>query len=158
VIVHLAGHALAKSLGFYAAIPLQRHYPHSSEKPPRGLARLSQPVGAAAGISLGTLSGLPPSPLFLSELLILLGGVETHHVALVCVAAVLLALGFLGLAHAMIETLAGDSHGRPWPVGRTVRLTARLTVATTVALLALTAGGYLLIDAHAGAGLMGGLA
>jgi hydrogenase-4 component F len=157
VIIHLAGHALAKSLGFYTAIPLQRHYPKSGEQPSCGLARLSRPVGAAAGISLATLSGLPPSPLFLSELLILLGGVVAHQVAVVSVAAVLLALGFLGLAHALIETLAGESHGRPWSAGRTVVLIRRLTVVTTGGLLALTIGGFVLVGAGAGAGLMGGL-
>ena len=86
VIVHLAGHALAKSLGFYTAIPLLRHDPDSARSASRGLARLSGPVAAAAGISLGTLSGLPPSPLFFSELLILLGGVAAHQVAIVSIA------------------------------------------------------------------------
>lgn len=157
VIVHLAGHALAKSLGFYTAIPLQRHDPHSAERPPRGLVRLSRPVGAAAAISLGTLSGLPPSPLFLSELLILLGGIAAHQVALVAVAAVALALGFLGVAHALIETLAGESHGQPWPAGRTVRITRRLAFAAGGGLLAVTILGFLLVGAHVGVGLMGGL-
>jgi len=158
VIIHIAGHALAKSLGFYAAIPIQRHYPHSTEQPSRGLARLSRPVGAAAAISLATLSGLPPSPLFLSELLILLGGVAAHQVAAVAIATVLLALGFLGLAHALIETLAGESRGPRWPAGRTVRLTRRLTIVTASGLLAVTIGGFALVAANAGAGLMGGLA
>ena len=157
VIIHVAGHALAKSLGFYTAIPLQRHYPHSAERPSRGLARLSRPIGAAAGVSLATLSGLPPSPLFLSELLILLGGIAAHQVAAVAVATVLLSLGFLGLAHALIETLAGESHGPRWPAGRTVRLTRRLTIGTSGGLLALTIGGFALVAANAGAGLMGGI-
>jgi hydrogenase-4 component F len=158
VIIHLAGHALAKSLGFYTAIPLLRHDPPSAQRAPRGLARLSTPVAAAAGVSLGTLSGLPPSPLFLSELLILLGGIAAHQVAIVSIAAVLMALGFLGLAHALIETLAGESHGHRWRSGRTVRLTGRLTVALTLGLLAVSVGAYLLASSHAGATLMGGLA
>ncbi len=112
VLVHLAGHALAKSLGFYTAIPLLRHEPATADGPPRGLVRLSGPVAAGVGVSLGTLSGLPPSPLFLSELLILAGGLAAHQLAIVAVAAVLMALGFLGLAHALIEALAGTSRGR----------------------------------------------
>ena len=158
VIVHLAGHALAKSLGFYAAMPLARHDPDSAHRAPRGLTRQSPAVAAAAGISLGTLSGLPPSPLFFSELLILLGGVAAHQTALATVAAVLLTLGFLGLAHALIETLAGESHGHRWGYGRTVRLTSRLTVAITLSLLALSVGTYLLVASHAGATLMGAIA
>jgi hydrogenase-4 component F len=158
VIIHLAGHALAKSLGFYTAIPLLRHDPDSARRAPRGLARLSPPVAAAAGVSLATLSGLPPSPLFFSELLILLGGIAAHQVAIVSIAAVLMGLGFLGLAHALIETLAGESHGHRWRSGRTVRLTGRLTVGLTLGLLALSVGAYLLVDSHAGASLMKGVA
>ncbi len=146
VIVHLAGHALAKALGFYTAIPLQRHDPTSASRAPRGLARLSAPVAAGAGVSLGTLSGLPPSPLFLSELLILLGGIAADQVAIVAIAAVLMALGFLGLAHALIETLLGDGHGHRWRSGRTERLIGRLTVGGTLGLLALAVGAYLLAD------------
>ncbi|MGD0455259.1 MAG: proton-conducting transporter membrane subunit [Solirubrobacteraceae bacterium] len=158
VIVHLAGHALAKSLGFYAAIPLARHDPSSARRPARGLARLSKPVAAAAGISLGTLSGLPPSPLFFSELLILLGGVAAHLLAVVAIAAVLMALGFLGLAHALIETLAGESRGHRWRSGRTVRLAGRLTVGLTAGLLALSVGAYVLANSNVGASLMRGVA
>jgi len=158
VIVHLAGHALAKSLGFYTAMPLVRHDPSRSQRAPRGLARLSTPIAAAAGVSLGTLSGLPPSPLFFSELLILLGGIAAHQVAVVSIAAVLMALGFLGLAHALIETLAGESRGHRWRPGRTVQLTGRLTVGLTVCLLALSVGAYVLADSDAGASLMRGIA
>ena len=158
VVIHLAGHALAKSLGFYAAMPLLRHDPATAHRPPRGLARLSTPVAAAAGVSLGTLSGLPPSPLFFSELLILLGGIAAHQVVVVSVAAVLMALGFLGLAHALIETLAGESPGHHWRSGRTVRLTGRLTIGLTLGLLALSVGAYLLAGSHAGESLMGGIA
>ena len=38
VVVHVAGHALAKSLGFYAAGPLLRHAPRAHERAVRGLA------------------------------------------------------------------------------------------------------------------------
>ncbi len=158
VIVHLVGHALAKSLGFYAAMPLLRHDPSSGHRPSRGLARLSAPVAAGVGVSLGTLSGLPPSPLFFSELLILLGGIAAHQVAVVAIAAALMALGFLGLVHALIEALVGDSRGHRWRSGRTVRLTGRLTVGLTLGLLALSVGVYLLAGSNAGESLMRGVA
>ena len=56
------------------------------------------------GISLAALAGLPPSPLFVSEVLIVAGGFQAGHDWVAAIAAVLLALGFLGLAHALIET------------------------------------------------------
>ena len=70
----------------------------------------------------------------------------------------LLALGFLGLAHALIETLVGESRGHRWRSGRTVRLTGRLTVGLGPGLLALSVGAYLLAGSRAGATLMGGVA
>jgi hydrogenase-4 component F len=63
VMLHLAGHALAKALGFYAAIPLLRHQPEADERAPHGVATASGGTAAAIGISLGSLSGVPPSPL-----------------------------------------------------------------------------------------------
>jgi formate hydrogenlyase subunit 3/multisubunit Na+/H+ antiporter MnhD subunit len=90
-------------------------------------------------LALGALSGLPPSPLFVSELLILAGGVESGRPWPAAVAAVLLALGFLGLAHATIETLVGKGHRRnvtrlPW-----LRLVTTLGGVSLVVLLGLTA-------------------
>ena len=51
---------------------------------------------------------MPPSPLFLSELLIVLGGVAAGQLAVSAIAVVALALGFLGLLHALIEGVIGE--------------------------------------------------
>jgi hydrogenase-4 component F len=144
VVLHLAGHALAKALGFYAATPLLRHQPEAAEQPPQGLASASPATAAAVGLSLGSLSGLPPAPLFFSELLVLLGGIAAGELVVTAIAATLLGLGFLGLAHALIEGIAGD--GRRWQRGRTVRTTARVTIVVSVALAALSATAFLLPD------------
>ena len=144
VLLHFAGHALAKALGFYAAMPLLRHQPDAAEHPPRGVARASVGTAAAIGVSLGSLSGLPPSPLFFSEVLILLGGIAAGQLAVALIAAALLGLGFLGLAHALIEGLAGGEHQGRWLRGRNVRLAERLTVAIGLGLIALSATAYLL--------------
>lgn len=107
VLLHVAGHAFAKSLGFYAATPLLRHQPAAGRRLPTGLARTSPATAGAVGLSLASLSGLPPSPLFFSELFVLLGGVKAGQLWVVAVAGALLALGFLGLAHALLEGLVG---------------------------------------------------
>jgi hydrogenase-4 component F len=137
VVLHIAGHALAKSLGFYAAMPLVRADPRLASRPLRGEG------GAAVGLSLGALAGLPPSPLFFSEVLILLGGVQAGETAVVAVAAVLLALGFLGLAHALIEGVAGDRAARRPRLGRPL---ASLTAIAALGLLALAATAAALPD------------
>ena len=135
VTVHVLGHALAKALGFYTATPLLELQSATAKRPARNLARESATVGGAYGLSVLTLSGLPPSPLFVSELFILLGGLATGHLAVVVVAALLLALAFLGLAHVLIEGLVGRRRSRV-PAAPDRRL-ALLTAGAAAALAAL---------------------
>lgn len=145
VVVHVAGHGIAKALGFYAAIPLLRQDPAGAKRAPRGVARASAATATAMTVSLVSLSGLPPSPLFVSEVMILLGGMDAGLTAVSAVAAVLLALGFLGLAHALIEGLLGEREGRgKRPTPRSARAVALLAGVAAVALLALTAAAYAL--------------
>ncbi len=145
VVLHLAGHGIAKALGFYAAIPLLRQDPTAASEPARGVAHDSAPTAAAMGISLTALAGLPPSPLFVSELMILLGGMQAGLGGASALAAVLLALGFIGLAHALVEGLLGERRGhgtRPSP--RSARAVTALAATASVALLAMTAAAYAL--------------
>jgi hydrogenase-4 component F len=145
VVLHIAGHALAKSLGFYAALPLLRHDPQTAKHASTGVARRSPSTAAAMGVSLVALAGLPPSPLFLSELLILLGGVAAGDPLVSAIAVIGLALGFLGLLHALIEGVVGEDapHPRPiHPAGE--RSMVALTTTLGSALLALAAAGLLL--------------
>jgi hydrogenase-4 component F len=145
VVIHVVGHGLAKALGFYAALPLLRRDPEAARQPPTGVLAASRPTALAMGVSLGALGGLPPSPLFVSELLILLGGIAAGETAVAAVAAVALALGFLGLLHAGLEGVIGP------PAHRTRRARSRserpLSVMTAVlgaGMLALAVGGLLL--------------
>lgn len=145
VVLHIAGHALAKSLGFYTALPLLRRDPGAARRAPSGVAQDCPSTAAAMGVSLVALAGLPPSPLFLSELLILLGGITAGEPILSAIAVIGLALGFLGLLHALIEGVVGDG---PTSAGGGRGLVERPTVALTVVLggglLALAAVGLLL--------------
>jgi hydrogenase-4 component F len=145
VVVHVAGHGIAKALGFYTAIPLLRQDPASGETAPRGIARASVPTATAMTVSLISLAGLPPSPLFVSEAMILLGGMEAGLTGVSAVAAVLLSLGFLGLAHALIEGLLGEGEGRGRrPTSRSARAVALLAATAAAALLALVVVAFAL--------------
>ena len=139
VIVHVCGHAIAKALGFYAATPLLSHVPVAGGRAATGIGRTSPSLGASMGVSLGTLAGLPPSPLFASEVLIVAGGFAAGRPWEAAAAAILLALGFLGLGHALLETIAGKTrrHADGSPLG--LRTVVALTALATAALLALTA-------------------
>jgi hydrogenase-4 component F len=156
VVLHVAGHGVAKALGFYTAIPLLRQDPSSADAPPRGVARSNAPTATAMAVSLMSLAGLPPSPLFVSELMILLGGMDAGLTAVSALAAVLLALGFIGLAHALVEGLLGERESRgSRPTPRSTRAVALLAGAATMALLALTVAAYALPDSGIVEALLG---
>jgi hydrogenase-4 component F len=112
VVVHVVAHAIAKSLGFYAATPLLAHEPDAAYRPVTGVARTRPALAAPISVSLGALAGLPPSPLFASELLIVAGGFQSGWPWAAAAATTLLALAFLGLARALIEVMAGDAPPR----------------------------------------------
>lgn len=112
VAVHITGHAIAKALGFYTSTPLLGHERRAAGHAVTGIARTQPTLATAMGLSLGTLAGLPPSPLFVSELMILAGGYEAGWAWAAAAATVLLALGFVGLMHSLIETTVGSPHQR----------------------------------------------
>ncbi len=155
VVVHVAGHGVAKALGFYTAIPLLRQDPGTAEWAPRGVARASASTATAMSVSLFSLSGLPPSPLFVSEVMILLGGMDAGLMAISAIAAVLLALGFLGLAHALLEGLLGTRGGPRLRPSRSAQAVAILSGAAAFALLALTIAAYALPGSDIVDALMG---
>ena len=137
VVVHIAGHAVAKALGFYAATPLIAHEPRAAGHSAVGIGHTEPRLAAVLGISLGSLAGMPPSPLFVSEVLIVAGGFQAGRPWSAAIAALLLGLGFLGLAHALVEAVAGKSRrGRHVPAG--LRAVVLLGAVSTVLLLALT--------------------
>ena len=99
---------------------------------------------AVLGISLGSLAGLPPSPLFASEVLIIAGGFEAGRPWSAAVAALLAGLGFLGLAHALIETLAGKRRGAKRGTAAGLRPVLILAAVATVLLFALAGAALVL--------------
>ena len=142
VVVHIVGHALAKALGFYAATPLLGHEPRAGGHAVTGIARTQPALGATMGISLGALAGLPPSPLFVSEILIVAGGIDAGDGWAAGAAAVLLALGFLGLAHALMDTTGGKAHRRDREHAPGLGLVVVLGSITTVLLLGLACAAF----------------
>ncbi len=143
VVLHVAGHALSKALGFYAAIPLAQIQPDAARHSARHVAASSPATFAAMAVTAVTLAGLPPSPLFFSELFIILGGIQSGHVVLASTLAVLIALAMIGLLHALLEALQGtpDHDNQPTPTTSRDRTAPILipTLVTAAALAALTA-------------------
>ncbi len=158
VAVHIAAHAVAKALGFYAATPLVGHEPRAARHAVTGIGRTQPTLGSAIGVSLGALAGLPPSPLFVSEVLIVAGGFQAGRSWAAAGATLLLTLGFLGLAHAMIETTVGKAHRRDRTRTPGLRSLAALTVVSAVLLLGLTGAAVWLPGSDLVDALMKGVA
>jgi hydrogenase-4 component F len=142
VALHIAGHAIAKALGFYAATPLLEHEPRAAGHMATGVGRTQPALGAAMGLSLGALSGLPPSPLFVSEVLIVAGGFQAGRPWPAAIAAVLLGLGFLGLVHALLETTVGRARRRDPSAPRGLRGLKALAAISLVLLIVLAGSGF----------------
>ena len=157
VAIHVAGHALAKALGFYAATPLLGHEPRAATTAVRGIGRTQPRLGAILGISLGALSGLPPSPLFASEVLIVAGGFAAHRPWAAAAAAGLLALGFLGLAQALLELTAGQGRRRDRTAAPGLRGVVVLAGITLACLLGLTAAALWLPGSELAQALVRGI-
>jgi hydrogenase-4 component F len=152
VAIHIAAHAVAKALGFYAATPLLAHEPHAAGHAVTGIGRTQPALGTTLGISLGTLAGLPPSPLFVSEVLIIAGGFQAGRGWAAGAATLLLALAFLGLTHALLETTVGKAHHRDSGRATGIRGVTALTGVSLALLLALACAalwlpGTALVDA-----------
>jgi hydrogenase-4 component F len=154
VAIHIAAHAVAKALGFYAATPLLGHEPRAAGHAVTGIARTQPALGTTLGISLGALAGLPPSPLFVSEVLIVAGGFQAGRPWAAAASTLLLALGFLGLAHALLDTTLGKRHRRdparaPGVRGVTALTGVAVALLAALALAGLCLPGTALVDALA---------
>ena len=141
-LLHVGAHGVSKALGFYASIPLLRIDRRAGRRPVRGIARADAATGTAVGIALLSLAGMPPSPVFVSEAMVLLGGIEAGHLAAAALAAVLLGLGFVGLAHAAIEGLLGRRPPGRGPRPRSAGTVAALTGVAAQLLAALVAVSF----------------
>jgi hydrogenase-4 component F len=106
VLVHIAGHAIAKAVAFNATIPLLALDRSSLHRPLANVSKQHRPAAWLIVGSLGALAALPPSPLFISELLIVFAAIETGQVWLAATTALLLALGFVGLSRTTIRIVA----------------------------------------------------
>ena len=157
VAVHIAAHAVAKALGFYAATPLLGHEPRSAAHGVTGIGRTERRLGATLGLSLGTLAGLPPTPLFFSEVLILAGGFEGGWPWAAGIAAVLLALGFIGLIHSLLETTGGKAHTRAAGAVPGLRGIGVLTACSVVLLAALACAAFWLPGSSVAQALVDGI-
>jgi hydrogenase-4 component F len=152
VAVHIVAHAIAKTLGFCAGTPLLAHDPGAATTPVTGIGRRQPGLAVSIAVSVATLAGIPPSPIFASELLIIAGGLQSRWAWPTAIAAVLLALAFLALVRNLLDITLGDasSQADPAVAARPIGLPGLrvLTAASIVLLLALAAAALWLPGAN----------
>ncbi len=136
--LHVVSHAVIKCVAFLAAIPLLAVQPDADSHPPGGIGRTGPRLGALLAVCLIALAGLPPSPLFASELLIAWGAVQGGQPWVAAALLFALALAFIGLAGSAIDIVAARTElSDPRPalavVGPLAGVAAALAVALVVA-------------------------
>jgi hydrogenase-4 component F len=95
-LVHLTGHALAKSTAFLVAGRVLHRYRRSDTASTSGVLTAMPASGVQFGTSLLALMGLPPFSLFLSEILLLRAGWVAGHPVLT-VGVMVLLVSFCGV-------------------------------------------------------------
>ena len=130
-VYQITAHALAKSFCFFAAGVVLLLSGNQEIAAVRGLARRA-PVAAIPLLAGGlAITGMPPSPVFISELLIIRAGLERGHYIAVGILAVLIVLGFA----AVMQHITRMSFGVPNVVTRPVSVPR--TCLTALAITAL---------------------
>jgi hydrogenase-4 component F len=105
--LHLANHALAKSLLFVLAGRIKAAYGSAEIAAVRGLATGMPRTGRAFLLAMLALMGLPPFGLFVSEVMIFRAGFEAGFLGIPLAGIALLVLAFAGLLRALHRMLYG---------------------------------------------------
>ncbi|HTM20264.1 MAG TPA: hydrogenase 4 subunit F [Kofleriaceae bacterium] len=137
-LLHVISHGVTKALVFCVAGDAIGRYGSRDVHAIRGLLRAAPWVGTLLLVGAFALSGVPPSSVFISELLVVRGGVAAGQLAVVALMLAAMVAIFAGLVHQAGRMAYGDApagaarHGVP----RT-SLAAMLLLAAVVVLLGL---------------------
>jgi hydrogenase-4 component F len=139
-ILHIANHALAKSVLFLLAGRIRAAYGTAEIADVRGLLTAMPATGRGFLAALLALMGLPPFGLFTSEVMIFGAGFRAGYPITAAVGLALLVVAFGGLlraAHSMLygaaPALASPAAGRAWPAAVPMGAALLLLVLTGVA-------------------------
>jgi hydrogenase-4 component F len=145
LLLHILGHGLAKAVAFTSAGQILHHTRTSRIVGVRGLATSRPALAGVFGLAVAALAGLPPFPLFASELGIARSAVSAGLGWVLAIALALLLVIFAALARHTTAMLLGPATGSgpsatPVPAGSAV---TPLVLALTAAAVLGTALGPL---------------
>lgn len=112
ILIHIVAHGVLKSIAFNATIPLIARDRSSIYSPLTDILGTHKYSGTLIVVSLLALAGAPPSPLFITELMIVVAAIHAGYAWLALSIGILMALGFIGLARAAIRAAAGEPASR----------------------------------------------
>jgi hydrogenase-4 component F len=135
-LLHIANHALAKSIGFLLTGRIRAAYGSAETAAVGGLLRGMPRTGAAFLAAMLALLGLPPFGLFVSEVMIVAAGFAQGFPFVAGGALVLLVIAFAGLLRGVHAIVFGPSLGEP--AAEAAGWRPALPLAATFALLLLT--------------------
>jgi hydrogenase-4 component F len=143
VLLHIAGHGLAKSAAFCSAGHIAQLAHTTRIGRVRGLLARAPALGAGFGLAVLALLGLPPFSLFASELGIARAGFVAGGAMgwAVTAALVLLLVAFAALALRTARMVLGPAPGGPGAMPVPVRMGAAAGLPWVVGLLACAALG-----------------
>jgi hydrogenase-4 component F len=121
----LAAHSIAKSFCFFAAGLAAMAAGTQEIAELRGLARRAPLAAAALMAGAFAIAGAPPFALFVSEFLIVKGGLAGGHFLLIGVLAVLVALAFAAILFHVTRMVFGGGEG---PAAAAAPLSCRATI------------------------------
>lgn len=123
-VVHMIGHALAKSGLFFAAGNILLAYKSTKFESVHGVMRALPYTGSLFLILILALLAIPGSPLFLSEYLLVLSGITTHPYAIgiVLISLAIIFAGFITILMPMLFTRSHahtPTHRESWNLSHT---------------------------------------
>ncbi len=107
-LLHFLGHSLSKSLAFLSAGEIVRGFHSHDMNRMVGVWKRLPFSGALFGLSMSSLSGLPPFPIFFSELLLVWAAIAAGKPFLALGIAGALAIAFAGLAFHGTRVVLGE--------------------------------------------------
>ena len=150
-LIHMIGHALIKSMLFFGAGNILQRFKSTKFENVQGVMRVLPYTGGLMLAGVFLLLATPPSPLFMSEYLLISRGLFTHPYSLTAVllALALIAAGFIrfflpmlfGTPHASHD----PRHGEEWGLSHFVMF-LHLALACAFGAALWMSGGYVILE------------
>ena len=154
-VIHMIGHALTKSMLFFAAGNILLRFKSTKFERVAGVMRVLPYTGAIFLVGILALLAVPPSPLFMSEYLMISTGIVHHPIAMgiVLVALTIILAGFIRLVMPFLfsreapsdpEAVLPEEAGEHWGLSH-VAMSLHVVLLIAIGIFLWTPAGQLLL-------------